>query len=93
MDGFGVHTFRLVTGDGKTKLVKWHWKSMQGNARLVWEEAHQVAGMNADYHRQDLWDAIESGMYPEWEVRRDSGNFNMLPVDPAPNLHNHPCFG
>ncbi|GKT53096.1 catalase [Colletotrichum tofieldiae] len=68
MDGFGVHTFRAVTDDGKSKLIKWHWKTLQGKASLVWEEAQIVSGKNADYHRQDLWDAIESGNGPEWEL-------------------------
>ncbi|KFA68827.1 hypothetical protein S40285_01137 [Stachybotrys chlorohalonatus IBT 40285] len=68
MDGFGIHTFRLVTDDGATKLVKWHWKSRQGRASLVWTEAQRIAGANPDYHRQDLWNAIESGHFPEWEL-------------------------
>ncbi|KAI9166784.1 catalase B precursor [Paramyrothecium foliicola] len=68
MDGFGVHTFRLVTDEGDSKLIKWHWKSKQGRASLVWEEAQKIAGANADFHRQDLWDAIASGNYPEWEL-------------------------
>jgi len=68
MDGFGIHTFRLVTDSGKSKLVKWHWKTKQGKASLVWEEAQVLAGKNADFHRQDLWDAIESGNGPEWEL-------------------------
>ena len=69
VDGFGIHTFRLVTEDGKSKLVKWHWKSLQGKASLVWEEAQAVAGKNADFHRQDLFDAIVAERFPEWEVR------------------------
>lgn len=68
MDGFGVHTFRFVTDDGKTKLIKWHWKSLQGKASLVWEEAQIAAGKNADMHRQDLFDAIVAGRFPEWEL-------------------------
>ncbi|KAF9872624.1 catalase [Colletotrichum karsti] len=68
MDGHGVHTYRVVTEDGNSKLVKWHWKTLQGKASLVWEEAQVVSGKNADYHRQDLWDAIESGNGPEWEL-------------------------
>ncbi|POR34111.1 Catalase [Tolypocladium paradoxum] len=67
-DGFGVHTFRFVNSDGDTKLIKWHWKTKQGKASLVWDEAQHVAGKNADFHRQDLFDAIESGNYPEWEL-------------------------
>jgi catalase len=66
MDGFGVHTFRFVTDDGKTKLVKFRFKSLQGTAALVWEEA-QAAGKNPDFHRGDLFDSIDKGLYPEWE--------------------------
>nr|4B5K_A Chain A, Catalase-phenol Oxidase [Mycothermus thermophilus]4B5K_B Chain B, Catalase-phenol Oxidase [Mycothermus thermophilus]4B5K_C Chain C, Catalase-phenol Oxidase [Mycothermus thermophilus]4B5K_D Chain D, Catalase-phenol Oxidase [Mycothermus thermophilus] len=68
MDGFGVHTFRFVKDDGSSKLIKWHFKSRQGKASLVWEEAQVLSGKNADFHRQDLWDAIESGNGPEWDV-------------------------
>ncbi|PYH44616.1 catalase catB [Aspergillus saccharolyticus JOP 1030-1] len=67
-DGFGVHTFRLVTDSGATKLVKFHWKTLQGKASLVWEEAQQVSGKNPDFLRQDLFGAIEAGRYPEWEL-------------------------
>ncbi|KAJ5151715.1 hypothetical protein N7492_010010 [Penicillium capsulatum] len=68
VDGFGVHTFRLVTDKGATKLVKFHWKSLTGKASFVWEEAQQTAGKNPDFMRQDLWDAIEAGRFPEWEL-------------------------
>ncbi|KAI0127768.1 catalase-like domain-containing protein [Xylariales sp. AK1849] len=68
MDGFGVNTYRLVTDDGKSKLVKWHWKTKQGKASLVWEEAQILSGKNADFHRQDLWNAIASGNGPEYEL-------------------------
>ncbi|KXX79527.1 Catalase-3 [Madurella mycetomatis] len=68
MDGFGVNTFRFVKEDGSSKLIKWHFKSLQGKASLVWEEAQVLAGKNPDFHRQDLWDAIESGNGPEWEL-------------------------
>jgi len=67
-DGFGVHTFRFVNDKGESKLIKWHWKTKQGKASLVWEEAQVLAGKNADFHRQDLFDAIESGNGPEWEL-------------------------
>lgn len=70
VDGFGVHTFRFVTDDGASKLVKFHWKSLQGKASMVWEEAQQTSGKNPDFMRQDLHDAIEAGRYPEWEVSR-----------------------
>ncbi|KAH4006557.1 catalase [Parastagonospora nodorum] len=66
MDGWGVHTFRLVTDEGKTKLVKFRFRTQQGLASRLWEEQQHAAGMNADTDRQDLWDAIENGYYPEW---------------------------
>ncbi|KAI5797534.1 catalase-like domain-containing protein [Peziza echinospora] len=68
MPGFGVHTFRFVTDEGKSKLIKWHFKPKQGVASFVWSESLTLAGMNSDYHRQDLFDNIESGNFPEWEV-------------------------
>ncbi|KAF3387936.1 Catalase B [Talaromyces pinophilus] len=68
VDGFGVHTYRFVTDDGSSKLVKFHWTSLQGRASLVWEEAQATAGKNADFMRQDLYDSIEAGRYPEWEL-------------------------
>lgn len=68
VDGFGVNTYRFVNDEGESKLIKWHWKSLQGTASLVWEEAQVAAGANIDYHRADLWDAIEAGHYPEWEL-------------------------
>ncbi|KAF1945799.1 catalase-domain-containing protein [Clathrospora elynae] len=66
VDGWGVHTFRFVTDEGKTKLVKFRFRTLQGKASLLWEEAQITAGMNADAHRQDLFDSIEKGYYPEW---------------------------
>jgi catalase len=68
MQGFGVHTFRLVNADGQGTFVKFHWKPLLGAHSLVWEEAQQIAGKDPDFHRRDLWDAIESGHFPEWEL-------------------------
>ncbi|MEE4544080.1 catalase [Streptomyces sp. V4-01] len=68
MEGFGVHTFRLVNADGATTLVKFHWKPKLGVHSLVWEEAQITAGMDPDFHRRDLADAIESGAHPQWEL-------------------------
>ncbi|KAL2863980.1 catalase catB [Aspergillus lucknowensis] len=68
VDGFGVHTFRFVTDQGESKLVKFHWKTLQGKASLVWEEAQHISGKNPDFLRQDLFDAIEAERYPEWEL-------------------------
>ncbi|WP_061291047.1 catalase [Herbidospora cretacea] len=68
MEGFGVHTFRLEAADGATTLVKFHWKPKAGVHSLVWEEAQILGGVDPDFHRRDLADAIESGAYPEWEL-------------------------
>ena len=68
MEGFGVHTFRLVNADGETVLVKFHWKPAAGVHSLVWEEAQIAAGADPDFHRRDLADAIEAGAFPEWEL-------------------------
>ena len=68
MQGFGVHTFRLVNIEGKSQFVKFHWRPLLGTHSLVWDEAVKIAGADADYHRRDLWEAIESGEYPEWEL-------------------------
>jgi catalase len=68
MQGFGVHTFRLVDAEGKSTFCKFHWKPRLGTHSLVWDEAVKIAGADADFHRRDLWEAIESGHYPEWEL-------------------------
>ncbi|KAK9235357.1 catalase-like domain-containing protein [Lipomyces kononenkoae] len=68
VNGYGVHTFRFVTASGASKLVKFHWKSLQGVASKVWEEAQASAGKNIDFMRQDLYSNIEVGRYPEWEL-------------------------
>ncbi|MET8910656.1 catalase [Micromonospora sp. NPDC004551] len=68
MEGFGVHTFRLVDEAGATVLAKFHWKPKLGVHSLTWEEAQLISGVDPDFHRRDLYDAIESGAYPEWEL-------------------------
>ncbi|MGW7441987.1 catalase [Kitasatospora sp. NPDC054795] len=68
MQGFGVHTFRLVNADGRGTFVKFHWKPKLGVACQVWDEAQITAGRDPDFHRRDLWEAIEAGEYPEWEL-------------------------
>jgi catalase len=68
MEGFGVHTFRLVNAAGKFTFVKFHWKPKLGMQSVVWNEAVKLNGADPDYHRRDLWDAIQSGNYPEWEL-------------------------
>jgi catalase len=68
MQGFGVHTFRLVNAQGKSTFCKFHWKPLLGTHSLVWDEAAKIMGADPDFHRRDLWEAIESGHYPEWEL-------------------------
>ncbi len=68
MEGFGVHTFRLVNAEGATTLVKFHWKPKLGVHSLVWDEAQIINGVDPDFHRRDLADAIEAGAYPQWEL-------------------------
>jgi len=68
MQGFGVHTFRLVNAEGKSTFCKFHWKPLLGTHSLVWDEAAKISGADPDFHRRDLWEAIESGSYPEWEL-------------------------
>jgi len=68
MEGFGVHTFRLVNADGKSTYVKFHWKPKLGLQSVVWNEALKINGADPDFHRRDLWDAISRGDHPEWEL-------------------------
>ena len=68
MQGFGVHTYRLVNAQGVSVFVKFHWRPLLGTHSLVWDEAAKIAGADADFHRRDLWEAIEGGAYPEWEL-------------------------
>ncbi|MEO6053325.1 MAG: catalase [Chthoniobacterales bacterium] len=67
MEGFGVHTYRLVNAKGKSTFVKFHWKPVLGVHSLVWDEAVKLAGQDADFHRRDMHDAIEQGNFLEWE--------------------------
>ena len=68
MEGFGVHTFRLINARGVAHFVKFHWKPKLGKHALVWDEAQKIAGKDADFHRRDLWEAIDQGNFPEWEL-------------------------
>jgi catalase len=68
MEGFGVHTFRFINKENKSHFVKFHWKPKQGIHSVVWDEAQKISGKNSDFHRQDLWEAIEAGHFPEWEL-------------------------
>jgi catalase len=68
MEGFGVHTFRFVNEQGKGRFVKFHWRPLLGTASLVWDEAQKLQGKDPDFNRRDLWEAIEAGDYPEFEL-------------------------
>ncbi len=68
MEGFGVHTYRLVNAEGKSTFVKFHWKPKQGLQSVLWNEAVKINGADPDFHRRDLWNSIKAGNYPEWEL-------------------------
>lgn len=86
MEGFGVHTFRLVNGKGESTFVKFHWKPKLGMQSVLWNEAVKINGADPDFHRRDLWNAIQSGNFPEWELQfqlfdqdfADSFDFDVL---------------
>lgn len=68
MEGFGIHTYRLINAEGKSHFVRFHWKPLYGKASLLWDEAQLLTGRDPDFHRKDLWQAIEAGDYPEYEL-------------------------
>jgi catalase len=68
MQGFGVHTFRLVNAEGDSTFVKFHWRPLAGTHSLDWDESVKIMGADPDFHRRDLWEAIEAGAFPEWEL-------------------------
>src|SRR5690606_23823803 len=89
MEGFGIHTFRLVNERGTSVFVKFHWKPLLGVHSLVWDEAMKLAGADPDFHRRDLWEAIENGDFPEWELglqiieEKDEHKFGFDLLDPT----------
>lgn len=89
MEGFGVHTFRFVNEQGKARFVKFHWKPVLGVHSLVWDEAQKLAGKDPDFHRKDLYEAIEMGNYPEYELgvqmidEEDEFKFDFDVLDPT----------
>ena len=68
MEGFGVHTFRLINAEGKASYVKFHWKPKLGLQSTLWDEAVKISGADPDYLRRDLWEAIDAGDFPEWDL-------------------------
>ncbi|XPG41586.1 catalase HPII [Variovorax sp. NFACC28] len=81
MEGFGVHTFRFVNSRGESHFVKFHWKPKLGIHGLAWDEAQKIAGKDPDFHRRDLWEAIENGDFPEWEL-----GVQLIPQDKEHSL-------
>ena len=89
MEGFGVHTFRFVNQEGISSFVKFHWKPLQGVFSMAWDECQVISGKDPDFHRRDLWEAIESGAFPEWELgvqivaEEDEHKFDFDLLDPT----------
>jgi catalase len=87
MEGFGVHTFRFINERGKSRFVKFHWKPLLGLHSVVWDEAQKISGKDPDFHRRDLWESIENGDFPEWELgvqiveEKDEHNFDFDLLD------------
>ena len=85
MEGFDIHTFRLVNAAGDTSLVKFHWKPVAGIHSLVWEEAQIAAGVDPDFHRRDMYDGIEAGAFLDYElgiqVMPDDGSDSFEGID------------
>ena len=67
MEGFGIHTFRMVNAKGKSTFVKFHWRPAAGSASVIWDEAVKLSGADPDFHRRDLFEAIDKGDFPEYE--------------------------
>ena len=89
MEGFGVHTFRFVNKNGAACFVKFHWKPLLGVHSVAWDEAQKISGKDSDFHRRDLWEAIQSGNFPEWEFgiqvvpEADEHKFDFDLLDPT----------
>ncbi|MDF2437467.1 MAG: katE [Bacteroidota bacterium] len=89
MEGFGVHTFRFINEQGKSHFVKFHWKPVLGVHSVAWDEAQNISGKDPDFHRRDLWEAIESGQFPQWELgvqlidEKDEHKFPFDLLDPT----------
>ncbi|WP_336518512.1 catalase [Pollutibacter soli] len=89
MEGFGVHTFRLVNDKDESHFVKFHWKPLLGVHSVAWDEAQVISGKDPDFHRRDLWEAIDKGIFPEWELgiqvipEADEHKFEFDLLDPT----------
>lgn len=89
MEGFGIHTFRMINEKGEGHFVKFHWKPLLGVHSVTWDEAVKISGADSDFHRRDLWDAIDAGQFPEWELgiqivaEKDEHKFDFDLLDPT----------
>lgn len=89
MEGFGVHTYRFVNAQGESFFVKFHWKPVAGTYSVTWDEAQKISGQDPDFHRRDMWNAIENGNFPEWEFgvqiveEKDEHKFDFDLLDPT----------
>lgn len=89
MEGFGVHTFRMINAEGVSRFVKFHWKPVAGAFSMVWDETLKIAGKDPDYNRRDMWESIEKGDYFEWELgvqvveEADEHKFDFDLLDPT----------
>jgi catalase len=89
MEGFGINTFRLINDAGESHFVKFHWKPLLGTHSVVWDEAQKINGQDPDFHRRDLYDAIDAGAFPEWELgvqlvpEADEHSFDFDLLDPT----------
>lgn len=89
IEGFGIHTYRLVNAQGKSHFVRFHWKPKYGTVSLLWDEANAIMGRDPDFHRKDFWERIEAGQYPEFELglqiipEEDEHKFDFDILDPT----------
>jgi catalase len=89
MEGFGINTFRLINDAGESHFVKFHWKPLLGTHSVVWDEAQKINGQDPDFHRRDLYEAIDAGSFPEWELgvqiipEADEHSFDFDLLDPT----------
>ncbi|WP_312398287.1 catalase [Chryseobacterium sp.] len=89
MEGFGVHSFKLINEEGKSHFVKFHFKPKLGVHSVAWDEAQRISGVDPDFHKRDLWESIESGAFPEWDFgvqlipEEDEHKFDFDLLDPT----------
>ncbi|MBE8720914.1 catalase [Sphingobacterium pedocola] len=89
MEGFGVHTFKFINEEGKATFVKFHWKPKLGVHQVAWQEAQKISGYDADFHRRDLWENIDKGNFPQWDLgvqlipEEDELKFSFDILDPT----------